>query len=218
MTELALPRTPPAGTPKVMVRFAGKRLKDLLDAVATGVASELRRDVDVVVVARDRHGMRIWGHARPGSMSSVPDATPSIDRVIESALDDGRQTRTSRLIGTPVRVDGRIMGAVMIHAARSRSLDATDWSQTLRAVSRWAVTVDNALAFATAMDRAANLEIALASRAVIEQAKGILMEREGCDSGQAFAVLRELSQRGDSKLAVVAAQIVADAPRSRADG
>jgi hypothetical protein len=213
MTELATHRTLPAVTPKPVVRFAGKRLKDLLDAVATGIASELRRDVEVVVVARDHRGLRTWGHARPGSLGIVRVATPSFDRVIAAAIDDARQTRTSRLIGVPVEVDSRIVGAVVGHAAGSRSLDATDWSQTLRAVSRWALTVDNALAFATATERVANLEIALAGRAVIEQAKGIVMEREGCDADVAFAVLRDLSQCGDVKLAALAAQIVAAAHR-----
>jgi hypothetical protein len=211
MTELSLHPTSAVVSPRSVVRFAGKRLNDLLDAVASGIASELRPDVEVIVIARDHHGKRTSGRAQPAALRVVRVTTRSFDRVIGAALDDAQQTRTSRLIGVPVEVGERIMAAALIHATGSRSLDATDWLQTRRAVSRWALTVDNALAFATATERAANLEIALAGRAVIEQAKGILMQREGCDECQAFAILRDLSQRGDLKLAVVAAQLVAAA-------
>jgi AmiR/NasT family two-component response regulator len=48
------------------------------------------------------------------------------------------------------------------------------------------------------------LEGALARRAVIERAKGILMERYGIDERAAFARLREQSQRTGEKLVVIA--------------
>ncbi len=43
---------------------------------------------------------------------------------------------------------------------------------------------------------------------MIEQAKGILMERHAVDGDRAFELLREHSQRGGRKLADVAAAIV----------
>lgn len=53
------------------------------------------------------------------------------------------------------------------------------------------------------------LRVAMATRAVIEQAKGMLMLREGCDADAAFAMLVDLSQRGHRKLVDVARTIVA---------
>jgi response regulator NasT len=53
-----------------------------------------------------------------------------------------------------------------------------------------------------------NLQGAFGRRAVIEQAKGILMARNGIDAGKAFAMLREHSQRNGQKLADVATAIV----------
>jgi len=44
---------------------------------------------------------------------------------------------------------------------------------------------------------------------VIEQAKGILMARNGVDADKAFGMLRDHSQRSGQKLAEVAAAIVA---------
>ena len=54
-----------------------------------------------------------------------------------------------------------------------------------------------------------NLQGAFGRRAVIEQAKGILMARNGVDGDKAFGMLRDHSQRSGQKLAEVAAAIVA---------
>jgi response regulator NasT len=54
-----------------------------------------------------------------------------------------------------------------------------------------------------------NLQGAFGRRAVIEQAKGILMARSGVDGDKAFGMLRDHSQRSGQKLAEVAAAIVA---------
>jgi response regulator NasT len=50
---------------------------------------------------------------------------------------------------------------------------------------------------------------AMASRAVIEQAKGVLMRDRACTANDAFEVLRELSQHSNRKLHAVAAAVVA---------
>jgi AmiR/NasT family two-component response regulator len=55
------------------------------------------------------------------------------------------------------------------------------------------------------------LQEALESRAVIEQAKGILIAERGCDPDEAFDVLRTRSQRENRKLRDVAGGIVLDA-------
>jgi hypothetical protein len=49
---------------------------------------------------------------------------------------------------------------------------------------------------------------AMAAREVIEQAKGLLMGHYRCESAQAFAMLRELSQRSNTKLRQVAVSVV----------
>jgi len=53
-----------------------------------------------------------------------------------------------------------------------------------------------------------NLQGAFGRRAVIEQAKGILMARHATTADQAFAMLRDHSQRHGRKLADVAAAVV----------
>jgi AmiR/NasT family two-component response regulator len=56
------------------------------------------------------------------------------------------------------------------------------------------------------------LRAAMRSRAVIEQAKGILAARHGIDPDAAFDRLREESQRRNVRLAQLAAALVAGVP------
>jgi GAF domain-containing protein len=71
-----------------------------------------------------------------------------------------------------------------------------------------AVAVANADAHAQLFDQARNMRVAMESRAVIEQAKGVLMAQRHVDAEQAFEILREASQRYNRKLREIAAGIV----------
>ncbi len=64
----------------------------------------------------------------------------------------------------------------------------------------------------------AQLREALASRAVIDQAKGIIMGRLGCDSDAAFAALVQQSRERHVKVRVIAAQLVAAVSAGRPVG
>jgi hypothetical protein len=72
-----------------------------------------------------------------------------------------------------------------------------------------AVAVANADAYAQVLDQAHNMRKAMESRAVIEQAKGVLMAQRGIDAQQAFDMLRDASQRYNRKLRDIAAGIIA---------
>jgi AmiR/NasT family two-component response regulator len=71
--------------------------------------------------------------------------------------------------------------------------------------------------YQAARDLARNLEVALESRAVIDQAKGILMERHKLTADQAFQVLVEVSSRTNTKLRGIADELVrtGELPASR---
>jgi transcriptional regulator with GAF, ATPase, and Fis domain len=62
--------------------------------------------------------------------------------------------------------------------------------------------------YAEARDLAAQLEQALRSRAVIDQAIGIIMAESHCDASQAFAALSRASNNRNMKLRDLAAEIV----------
>jgi hypothetical protein len=60
----------------------------------------------------------------------------------------------------------------------------------------------------------AGLRKAMETRAVIEQAKGIVMAAMGCDADEAFKILVEQSQHENRKLHTVAADLVRSKIRS----
>lgn len=91
-------------------------------------------------------------------------------------------------------------GAVALHRA-SGPLDAGD-----RAVAA-EIALHARIALA-AWDAADELERGLASRTLIGQAQGILMERFSLDADRAFQVLRRYSQDGNVKLLEVARRVV----------
>jgi AmiR/NasT family two-component response regulator len=55
---------------------------------------------------------------------------------------------------------------------------------------------------------AAQLQTALDSRVVIEQAKGVLAERLGFDMNTAFSTLRNVARRANRRLSEVAREVV----------
>ena len=58
-------------------------------------------------------------------------------------------------------------------------------------------------------DEVVGLRRAMESRAVIEQAKGIVIGATGCDADRAFEILVQQSQHENRKLAEIAADLVA---------
>jgi AmiR/NasT family two-component response regulator len=78
-----------------------------------------------------------------------------------------------------------------------------------------AVAVHNAQTFTQASALAADLAKAMESRAVIEQAKGIVMHEQRCSADDAFALLTKVSQQANIKLRDIAAEMVARAAQPR---
>ena len=71
-----------------------------------------------------------------------------------------------------------------------------------------AVAVVNADSHWKLGEQARNMRLAMDSRAVIEQAKGVLMAQRHVDAEQAFEILRDASQRYNRKLRDIALGIV----------
>lgn len=88
--------------------------------------------------------------------------------------------------------------------AQTDAIRAEEAAQVPHASVNWRL-----LAMA-AQQEAAQMREAMDSRAAIEQAKGVIMTRTHCSADEAFAVLRDASQRSNRKLRDVALLIVAD--------
>ncbi len=108
-----------------------------------------------------------------------------------------------------VDADAELTGALNVYARRPDAFDEGSRSVGTRFAPYAAVAAGNLYAYRSARDMADNLQIALASRAVIDQAKGILMERHKFTADQAFQVLARISMQANRKLRDVADHLVA---------
>ncbi|KQO36396.1 MULTISPECIES: GAF and ANTAR domain-containing protein [unclassified Aeromicrobium] len=100
-----------------------------------------------------------------------------------------------------LNLDDRGLGALNLYGSSVDAFDEADREAARHLASHAAIAI------ASSQERA-SLQEALASRTVIGQAEGILMERFGVDADQAFAVLVRYSQHHNVKLAQVARDLV----------
>jgi GAF domain-containing protein len=109
----------------------------------------------------------------------------------------------------PLPVREQVRGGLNLYADAPRAGD----ERTERLVARLAdyavVPVSNMYLYRSAVERAKHLEVALDSRGVIDQAKGILMERFKLTAEQAFQVLTRVSMESNVKVRDLAERFVA---------
>jgi GAF domain-containing protein len=112
-------------------------------------------------------------------------------------------------LSVPLPFQGATIGALNNYATTPRAFDEDDVRLGEEVAAFVAIAVGNAEAAARATDDVLNMRRAMESRAVIEQAKGILMERFKVTSEQAFTVLTHASQRSNVKLRDIAEELTA---------
>jgi transcriptional regulator with GAF, ATPase, and Fis domain len=118
------------------------------------------------------------------------------------------------VLSLPLALPDAIVGALNVYAhAKDAFDDAAIRSGELFAVPA-AVAVHNAQVLADSQRLAAQLAEALLSRAVIDQALGIIMSRTGSGPTEAFDRLRARSQTDHVKVATLAQSIVEEAVRA----
>ena len=101
-----------------------------------------------------------------------------------------------------------VAGGINLYVRSAEAWDDEARRQTARFLARAAVPVVNRYLYARALTRAEHLQTAMASRAAIEQAKGILMERLKLSSDGAFEALVRASMARNTKLRDVADDVV----------
>lgn len=121
---------------------------------------------------------------------------------------------SSASVGLPVA--DRMVGGLNLYSTTG-VFDDTALAMAGTFAGYAAVAVANAARYASAEDRVDNMLAAMESRAVIEQAKGIVMATQGCSPDAAFEVLVRTSQQRNTKLREVAAEIVRSARSSGQD-
>jgi GAF domain-containing protein len=119
-------------------------------------------------------------------------------------------------LSLPLDTDGNTIGALNIYAGAPSAFSDADRTHA----DQFATEASRALALAVRLaertEMSAQLEEALASRAVIDQALGIIMSERRCTADEAFELLRTISQNTNVKLHDVAASMVAAVSGRRA--
>jgi GAF domain-containing protein len=135
------------------------------------------------------------------------------DMRVEDRWPDYARHAVERGVGSslsvPLPFQGVTIGALNNYATRPGAFAGADVSLAEEVAAFVAVAVGNAEAAARAVTDAANMRRAMNSRAVIEQAKGILMERHKVTADQAFTLLTHASQHANAKLRDLAEELVA---------
>ena len=112
-------------------------------------------------------------------------------------------------LSVPLPYQGSSIGALNIYSTEVAAFATPEALEAgLDTAEVVAVAIANADAHWQASEQARNMRLAMESRAVIEQAKGVLMAQRRLTAEQAFEVLRDASQRYNRKLRDIAAGIV----------
>ncbi|MEU4215872.1 GAF and ANTAR domain-containing protein [Actinoplanes sp. NPDC026623] len=140
----------------------------------------------------------------------------SIQHVADMTRDDRWPDWTSRAreagahsslsIGLPVQE--AVNGALNVYATEPDAFDENALAVAETFAGYAEVAMANAYLYNAQTTLAQHMEIAMRSRAVIEQAKGIIMGDRRCSADEAFAILTKLSQDTNHKLRDVAAALV----------
>ena len=184
------------------------------------------------------------GDGRPKTFASTTEEAPEVDHLQYAegdgpCLDAYKQKKVIRVdsnrteqrwpeftlraadkgvlssLSVPLVVDDRGIGALNFYAHTEHAFSAEDEAVGVAFAEQAAVIMANAQAYWGARDTIKNLDEAMRSRAVIEQAKGILMARSNLDVDEAFDMLRRASQRENRKLRDVAADLVERTQKGR---
>jgi GAF domain-containing protein len=110
-------------------------------------------------------------------------------------------------LSVPLPISEGTAGALNVYAREAGAFDEDSRSAATQFMPYAAVAVSNMHAYQDARTMAGNLQVALESRAVIDQAKGILMERYKVTADQAFQLLARISMQSNTKVRDVADQL-----------
>ena len=137
--------------------------------------------------------------ARTGGPVSVPDVRAELrwPGFAAAAAERG----VFSVLSHPLAAPDPVQASLNLYAAEADERAA-------RLAAHVVVPVSNMYLYRRALERAEHLEVALDSRGVIDQAKGILMERFRLSADQAFQALARLSMERNVRLREVAERLV----------
>jgi GAF domain-containing protein len=183
------------------------------DGVLHVVASTSERAADVEEAQLGTREGPCWDCVRDGEPVEVPDLDTTLaDWPAFARIAEDRGFRAVH--ATPMRLRGRTLGSLCLFAPTPGALSDRDAAlvQTLADAATLSVLQQHAVDRSRAVTE--QLQRALDSRVVIEQAKGALAHRLGISLDEAFAVLRHEARSTGRRIHDVAAEAVQPDRRS----
>lgn len=119
-----------------------------------------------------------------------------------------RRAGVRHTVSVALPVPQRVIGALNLYGCAAEPMDRSAVELAEAFASYAAVAVANAALYSTTADLARNMQLAVQSRTVIDQAKGILMAHGHYSADSAFETLVRTSQQQNRKLRDVAQSVV----------
>ena len=224
-----------AGTPAAVRALAGIILGDsnpaaVLQRACDATKAVIRGAQDVSVTLIEKDAPRTA--ASSGDLATTADEAqyaagqgPCLDAAREGApvlvtdmanderwpgyVDAALAAGVRGSVSVPLEVDTNVVGALNIYASTPRAFDQDIVDVAFDLAHYAGIVVSATDEFNRAVTLAEQMQRAMQSRAVIEQAKGILMAQRRCSPDEAFEVLVRLSQETHRKLREIAETLVA---------
>ncbi|WP_447002223.1 ANTAR domain-containing response regulator [Saccharothrix isguenensis] len=143
------------------------------------------------------------GQVLQAVVSATSDRWPAFSAMAE-------RSGITAYLSAPLHVDEQQSGSLNLYGTRDRGFEELDAAFLELYTTAVEAALLNARRYLRARRQAAELGQALTNRAVIDQAKGILMAVHEITADEAFAMLAERSQRENVKLRDLAQRFVTD--------
>lgn len=195
------------------------RCVEMLDVSAAGLML-LAPEGDLRVMASSSEAMRVLElfelQSEEGPcLDCYRTGTPVLNQELSAGEDrwphfapEARAAGFQSVHALPMRLRGSVIGALNLFSSETRALSVADVeaAQAMTDVATIAVLQHRAALDAQEINE--QLNHALNSRIVIEQAKGMIAEGRGLDMEQAFATLRNHARNQNLQLVLVATTVI----------
>jgi GAF domain-containing protein len=171
---------------------------------ATACSDPLASEADrVQYQSGDGPALHALRHARPVNIRDTANAN-SWPRFCRHAASLGIRS----CYAAPLVNDGEPVGALVLYARRPGAFGREETRRADKFARHAAGALTLSLRMASCADQNDQLRSSIVSRAVIDQALGVIMATERCPQDKAFALLRSVSQNTNVKIRDLAATIV----------
>jgi GAF domain-containing protein len=206
------------GLEDLLVKLAGVAAKVVEPPASCGIATRYGGQPRTIVTSDARAALI---DEQQYSLGEGPCLDALDNGEVVEVVDQASERRWSRYrdaalelgvkasISFPLIVDDQIIGVLNLYGYdRPNTFSEADRERAAAFADQAATTLAFAARAVRQSKLSEQLEMALASRSVIDQALGLLMAQQKCDARTAFELLRRHSQNTNRKLREVAADLI----------